>query len=75
MTCFIEFSAKRDPHMFLEMVSHVEDIPDPNEGKGTVDPTVVKMVQMLGQNADSVVKTFYKTGSQYKGIVAKARKV
>jgi hypothetical protein len=27
---------------------------------------------MLGQNADSVVKTFYKTGSQYKGIVDKA---
>jgi hypothetical protein len=45
---------------------------DPNEGKGTVDPAVVKMVQMLGQNADSVVKTFYKTGSQYKGIVDKA---
>ena len=46
--------------------------PDPDEGKGTVNPAVVDLVQMLGQNADNVVKTFYKTGSQYKGIVDKA---
>jgi hypothetical protein len=46
--------------------------PDPDEGKGTVNPAVVDLVQMLGQNADDVVKTYYKTGSQYKGIVDKA---
>lgn len=45
---------------------------DPDEGKATVSPDVIQMVKLLGQNADDILKSYYKTGSQYKNIIDKA---